>query len=129
MTQPLLAAVGAAIGAVMFIFAIQHRWGWRRIVAANAAASALAGVVAGALTFASNESVWSSFLICGVLGTAAPFVSALLPVPPLRNMREVRHLISRSFKLMTANVLICATAASAAYIVLSGSLIYLHRQI
>ena len=124
MIQLVLVAVGAAAGSMVFIVAWLRRWTWRRILAANAIVCALAGAVAGALVFGAQESVFSSFLNYGLLGTAAPFASTLLPSSPPRNMSDACQLIRRTGAILAGNTLFCATAASVTYSLVVGSFIY-----
>jgi hypothetical protein len=124
MTHFVLVAVGAAAGSMAFIVAWQRRWDWRRILAFNVVVSALAGAVAGALDFVAQENVVSSFLSYGVLGTAAPFASLLLPPSAPRNVSEAWHVIRRTVGIVLVSTLFCATAASATYMVIAGSFFY-----
>ena len=72
MIHLVLVVLGAAAGSMGFIAAWQHRWGWRTMLAFNAAVSAMAGAVAGALYFASPDNPLHSLLSYGLVGTAAP---------------------------------------------------------
>jgi hypothetical protein len=119
-----LVAVGAVAGAMAFMVAWQRRWDWRRILAFNVAVSALAGAVAGALDFVSQENVVSSFLSYGVLGTAAPFASLLLPTSAPRDASDAWDVIRRTAGILVISTLFCATAASATYMVIAGSFFY-----
>jgi hypothetical protein len=125
MTHLVAVAVGAAAGSAGFIVAWQRRWCWRRIVGFNVIVSALAGAVAGALDFFAQENLVSSFLSYGLLGTAAPFASSLLPASAPRTVSDAWKVIRRTAGILAVSVLFCATAASATYMVIGGSFFYL----
>jgi hypothetical protein len=124
MTHLVLVAVGAAAGSMGFIVACQHRWGWRRILAFNVGVCALAGAVTGALFFVSEENLLWSFLSYGVLGTAAPFASTLLPPSPPHNVSDGWRFVRRVAGILAVNTLCCATAASATYMLIAGSFFF-----
>jgi hypothetical protein len=126
MIHIVLVAVGAAAGSMVFIVAWQRRWNSRQILVANVVICALAGAVAGALVYVAQENMVSSFLSYGLLGTAAPFASSLLPPSPPRNAPDAWQLIRRSAAILAVNILFCATAASATYMLIAGSIIYAH---
>jgi hypothetical protein len=126
MIHIVLVAVGAAAGSMVFIVAWQRRWNSRQILVANVVICALAGAVAGALVYVAQENMASSFLSYGLLGTAAPFASSLLPPSPPRNAPDAWQLIRRSAAILAVNILFCATAASATYMLIAGSIIYAH---
>jgi hypothetical protein len=119
MMHVVLVALGAAAGSMAFVVAWQHRWGWRRVLALNV--SALAGAVAGGLLFASQQNLLFSFLSYGLLGTAAPFASSLVPVSSVRNAADAWRLVRRVAGILTVNTICCATAASATYMVIAGT--------
>jgi hypothetical protein len=125
MIHIVLVAVGAAAGSMVFIVAWQRRWNSRQILVANVVICALAGAVAGALVYVAQENMVSSFLSYGLLGTAAPFASSLLPPSPPRNAPDAWQLIRRSAAILAVNILFCATA-SATYMLIAGSIIYAH---
>jgi hypothetical protein len=124
MIHVVLVAVGAAAGSTAFIVAWQRRWNWRQILGANVVVCALAGGVAGTLVFTAHETVVSSFLGYGLLGTAAPFASSLLTLSPPRDVSEAWQLIRRTAGILAVNALFCGTAASAAYMLVAGSFFY-----
>jgi hypothetical protein len=121
MTHVVLVALGAAAGSTAFLVAWRHRWGWRRVLALNVGVSALAGAVAGGLLFASEQNVLFSFLSYGLLGTAAPFASSLVPVSTVRNATDAWRLVRRVAGILSVNTICCATAASATYMVIAGT--------
>lgn len=128
MISGVLVALGAVVGAVALAASWQAGWGWRQIVYVNTGVSALAGALAGALIFSANQSVLALFLGFGVLQTAAPFASVLLPFPSPQDASEAWRLIRRTCGLLALNCAFCATAASAAYILFSGGAIYIHAR-
>jgi hypothetical protein len=125
MIHLVLVALGAAAGSAVFVRAWQHRWDWRRILTVNVVVCACAGAVAGALDFMSRESVVLSFLGYGLLATAAPFAATLLPLAPVRDNADAWRLVRRTAGRLTLHSLLCATAASATYMVIAGSFFYL----
>ena len=126
MIHLVLVALGAAAGSTAFILAWQRRWNWRQILGANVVVCALAGGVAGALVFTAHETVASSFLGYGLLGTAAPFASSLLTLSPPRDVSDGWQVIRRTAGILAVNALFGATAASATYMLVAGSYFYVH---
>jgi hypothetical protein len=124
MIHVVLVAAGAAVGAVGLIAAWEHRWSWRQIAAFNAGVCALAGAVAGSQVFEAHETALTSFLGYGVFGTAATFVSSLLPSSPPRDVADAWRLIRRTAGVLAANALLCGTVASATYMLVAGSFFY-----
>jgi hypothetical protein len=119
-----LVALGSAVGSVVFLTAQRRRWCWRRILAVNAGICAVAGALAGILIFGASNSVIWSFIGYGVLGTAAPFTSTLVPLSPPHRTSDAWRLISRTGALLAVNALFCATSAMAAYMIVVGGLLY-----
>jgi hypothetical protein len=124
MISTVLVAVGAAAGAVGLIAVWERRWSWRQILGFNAGICALAGAVAGSQVFQSHETVLTSLLGYGVFGTAATFVSSLLPVSAVHDVADARRLLRRTAGVLVANTLVCATVASATYMLVAGSFFY-----
>jgi hypothetical protein len=126
MIHAVLVAVGAAAGCLGFVVAWQLGWNRRQVLQGNVAVCAVAGVVAGVLVFAAQQNVGSSLLSYGLLGTAAPFASALLPLPksPPRNVSEAWGLMRRTAASLALNTLLGASATSATYILIVGGVLF-----
>ena len=87
----------------------------------NVGVSALAGAVAGGLFFVTQENLVFSFLSFGLLGTAAPFASLMLPRSPIRDAADGCRLIREVTGVLALNVVCCATAAAGTYMLIAGS--------
>ncbi|ULE33623.1 hypothetical protein [Mycobacterium sp. IDR2000157661] len=121
----MLVAIGAGAASMVLLVAWRRRWGWRTVLLFNVVVSALAGAVAGALGFVNPESPLAALLSYGLLGTAAPFLSTLLPPTAPRDVAEVWSLLRRSAGILALTTLCGATAASATYMVIAGAFFYL----
>ena len=124
MIHLVLVAAGAAAGSVGFIFVWRRRWDWLQILAFNAGVCALAGAVAGSQVFEGHETALTSFLGYGLFGTAATFVSSLLPASAPRDASDAWRLFRRTAGILAVNTLLCGTIASATYMLIAGSFFY-----
>lgn len=124
MIQVVLVAAGAAAGSAGLIVAWRRRWSWRQILAFNVCLCALAGAVAGSQVLEARETAVTSFLGYGLCGTAATFVSSLLPPSPPHSRADAWRLVRRTAALLAVNALFCGTVAAATYMLVAGSFFY-----
>jgi hypothetical protein len=109
MTVLLLVALGGALGASLTIFWLAREappWVW---VASNSAVCGLMGAFAAAAPNGSGP--LSAVLYYGLLSTAATPLSALFPLPQIRDYAECRKVVKRMTSLLAASTVYGTTCA------------------
>jgi hypothetical protein len=115
-------ALGGAVGSGLTVVA--HRWpsGASRVLAVNAVVCGLLGAFSAAGVHSAGL---TALLGYGVLSTAAPLTSVLLPLPTARDAAHVWGLARRAAVAMATNGIVCAAFATAGYLAVAvGITIY-----
>jgi hypothetical protein len=106
-------ALGGALGSGLTVMV--HRWptGASRALAMNAVASGLLGAFSAA---GWHSAALTALLGYGVLSTAAPLTSVLLPLPTARDVANIWGLARRAAIAMATNGIVCAAFATGGYL-------------
>jgi hypothetical protein len=107
------AALGGALGSGLTVMV--HRWPMpaSRVLAMNAAVCGLLGAFSA--TGAQSAGL-TALLGYGVLSTAAPLTSVLLPLPTARDAAQIRGLTRRAAIALATNGIVGAAFATGGYL-------------